>query len=271
MRFDSNKAWSEAMAMVAANRDVLWAVAGVFLVLPALALTLLAPPPEAPAGVEPRVLFELMSAYYSESAPWLLGLAVLQLIGTLTMLALFTDRARPTVGQAMQLGVKGLVPSILAQLLAGAAFFLVAVIPIVLASLSGSAALTTTVVLGAIAGLIYVAVRISMVAPVVMVEGERNPVAALRRSWGLTAGHTGRLLLFYALLFVGFWVVILLVGGLADMGLRLVLGVAIGAPLGAFIAAALQGVMQIYFTAVYAATHRQLAGPSADVAAQTFE
>lgn len=271
MRFDSNKAWSEATKLVSGNRDVLWAVAGVFLVLPALAVTLLAPPPEAPAGAEPEALLNLFSAYYTQAAPWLLGMAVLQIIGTLTMLALFTDRARPTVGEALQLGLRGLLPAILAQILAGMAFFLAAVVPITLAGLTGSAALTTLVVLGCVAGLIWLAVRISMIAPVVMVEGQRNPVAVLRRSWELTAGNVGRLLLFYALLFVGFWVVILLVGGLADMVLRLALGDQIGAPLGAFIAAALQGVMTIYFTGVYAATHRQLAGPSREAAARTFE
>lgn len=43
MRFDSNQAWQQATALVSANRDVLWALAGVFLVLPSFAVGVLAP------------------------------------------------------------------------------------------------------------------------------------------------------------------------------------------------------------------------------------
>ena len=50
MRFDSNRAWQEATKLVSANRDVLWALAGVFLVLPSFAVGILAPPPEPAAG-----------------------------------------------------------------------------------------------------------------------------------------------------------------------------------------------------------------------------
>lgn len=270
MRFDSNRAWTEATEIVRANRAVLWAVAGVFLALPVFAITLLAPPPEAPEGADPRALMDLMGAYYTQAAPWFLAMAVCQLIGTLTMLALFTDRTRPTVAEALQQGVKGLLPTILAQILAGFAFFLVAILLIGPASLAGPAATAVAVVL-ALMGFAYGVTRISMVAPVVMVEGQRNPLAALTRSWRLTEGNAGRLLFFYALLFLGFWITVLLLGGLADLGLRLILGEQLGAPLGAFVAAALQAVMTIYFTAVYAATHRQLAGPSASNQASTFE
>ncbi len=270
MRFDSNRAWTEATEIVRANRSVLWAVAGVFLALPVCAITLLAPPPEVPEGAEPRAMLDLLGGYYSSVAPWFLGMAVCQLIGTLTMLALFTDRARPTVAEALQLGVKGLLPTIVAQILAGLGFFMVAILLIGPASLGGSATMVVGVLLALIA-FAYGMTRISMVAPVVMVEGQRNPLAALTRSWRLTQDNTGRLLFFYALLFLGFWIAVLLLGGLADLGLRLILGEQIGAPLGAFAAAALQAVMTIYFTAVYAATHRQLAGPSASTDARTFE
>ena len=270
MRFDSNRAWTEASEIVMANRAVLWAVAGVFLVLPAFAITLLIPPPEPPAGADPQALMDLMGAYYTQAAPWFLGMAVFQLIGTLTMLALFTDRARPTVAEALQQGFKGLLPTVLAQIVAAAAFTLIAVLVVVPASLAGPA-LTVAAMLFVFVGLAYGVTRISMVAPVVMVEHQFNTIAALVRSWRLTAANAWRLLFFYALLFLGFWITVLLLGGLADLGLRLVLGDRIGAPLGAFVGAALQAVMTIYFTAVYAATHRQLAGPSAEAAAQTFE
>lgn len=271
MRFDSNRAWQEATALVSANRDVLWALAGVFLVLPSFAVGILAPPPEPPAGVDSDKLMAMLSAYYNSAWPWLLGMAVCQVIGTLAMLALYTDRTRPTVAEALKLALRGALPMILAQILAGMAFAGIALVLIALAAMTGSqsfAGLTLTLCLVA---LIYVIVRISLVAPVVMVDGERNPVIALKRSWALTRGNAGRLLLFYALLLIGFGIVILLVGGLADLLLRLVLGMELGTALGTLVSAALQAVMAIFFMAVYASTHRQLARPEAPVAVNPIE
>lgn len=202
-----------------------------------------------------------LSAYYNSAWPWLLGMAVCQVIGTLAMLALYTDRTRPTVSEALKLALRGALPVILAQLLAGMGIAAAAMIPITLAALTGIQALATAVVAACLVALVYVMVRISLVAPVVMVDGERNPVAALKRSWNLTRGNAGRLLLFYALLLIGFGIVILLVGGLVDLLLRLVLGMELGSTLGTLVSAALQAVMAIFFMAVYAATHRQLARP----------
>lgn len=261
MRFDSNQAWQQATALVSANRDVLWALAGVFLVLPSFAVGVLAPPPEPAAGADGDTLMATLSAYYNSAWPWLLGMAVCQVIGTLAMLALYTDRTRPTVSEALKLALRGAPPVIIAQLLAGAGFAAVAMIPITLAALTGLQAVATVVVAASLVALVYVMVRISLVAPVVMVDGERNPVAALKRSWGLTRGNAGRLLLFYALLLIGFGIVILLVGGLADLLFRLVLGMELGSTLGTLVSAALQAVMAIFFMAVYAAAHRQLARP----------
>lgn len=261
MRFDSNRAWQEATALISANRDVLWALAGVFLVLPSFAVGVLAPPPQPPAGADRDALMALLTNYYNSAWPWLLGMAVCQVIGTLAMLALYTDRTRPTVAEALQLALRGALPVILAQILAGMAFALVAMILITIAAMTGLQVFATLIVALCLAALIYLMVRISLVAPVVMVDGERNPIAALKRSWALTRDNAGRLLLFYALLLIGFGIVILLVGGLADLLLRLVLGVELGTALGTLVSAALQAVMAIFFMAVYAATHRQLARP----------
>ena len=271
MRFDSNRAWQEATALVSANRDVLWALAGVFLVLPSFAVGVLAPPPQPPAGADSDALMAMLSNYYNSAWPWLLGMAVCQVIGTLAMLALYTDRTRPTVAEALQLALRGALPVILAQILAGMALALVAMVLIATAAVTGSQAFVTLVMALCLVALIYLVVRISLVAPVVMVDGERNPIAALKRSWALTRGNVGRLLLFYALLLIGFGIVILLVGGLVDLLLRLALGMELGTAFGTLVSAALQAIMAIFFMAVYAATHRQLARPETPAAVIPIE
>lgn len=264
MRFDSNQAWQQATALVSANRDVLWALAGVFLVLPSFAVGVLVPPPEPPAGADGDALMALMGDYYSSAWPWLLIMAVCQVIGTLAMLALYTDRTRPTVAEALQLALRGALPVIAAQLLAGIGFTFAALIPFGLAALAGSQVLAGLVIAACLVALIYMMIRISLVAPVVMVDGERNPIAALKRSWQITRGNTARLLLFYALLLIGFGIVYLLIVGLVGLVLRLALGSELAVVLGTLVSAALQAVMAIFFMAVYAAAHRQLARPGAD-------
>src|SRR3546814_2992847 len=66
-------------------------------------------------------------------------------------------------------------------------------------------------VLLAIVVAIYCAVKISLVGPVIAIDGIRNPVAVLARSWGLTKGNSFRLALFYLLLVVAIGVVSIIV------------------------------------------------------------
>lgn len=271
MKFDSNQAWKDAAASVAANRDVLFALAGVFLALPALALAIFMPPPEAPDGMKPEAALAMMGEYYTQAWPVLLGMALLQLLGTLTMLTLFTDRSRPTVGQAIRQGAQAALPVLGSQLIV--AFTVAALVSLVLgvAVASGVAALRLLAGLALLVGLAYVFVRLSLVSPVVVVDGQRNPVAALRRSWGLTGGNVFHLLAFYALLLIAALVLYLLINGVLSFVVSLIVSGGTAAAIKDLIAALLQAVLSVYSVAVIAATHRQLAGPSPQASAAPFE
>ena len=271
MRFDSNQAWQRAVASVAASRDVLWAVAGVFILLPSLAFSLLFPQPEPAVDASPEQMMATMQAFYVDALPWFLPVALLQGVGTLALLALLTDRRRPTVGEAIRSGAFGLVSYIGAQLLLGMAIGLAAALFVGVAAASGSGpfAAIMVVLVGAVA--IYVAVRTSLVAPVIVVEGVASPVAALRRSWALTEGQAGRIGLFFLLLFVVAGVLLLIVGGLFGVLAALVAGEKCGMVLNALVSAALGAGFSLYFVAVLAAVHRQLAGGDPGEAARTFE
>lgn len=268
MPFDSNQAWKDANASVLANRDVLLALAGVFVALPSLALATFMPPPEPPAGATPEATFALLGEYYTHAWPALIGMAVLQLFGTLTMMTLFTDRSRPTVGEAMKRGLQGMLPVLGAQLLLA---FGVSLLVVLGAALGVSAAAKLLVALVLIAGVIYIFVRTSLVTPVVVVENERNPVKALTRSWQLTTGVAGRLLAFFMLLLVAAMVLYLLIAGGLGVLVSLVVSGAAETSIKDLIAAFLQAIMTVYSVAIIAACHRQLAGPSAEAAARPFE
>ena len=271
MQFDSNKAWLSAVALVSANRDVLWALAGVFFVLPNFAFSIAFPQPEPTPGMTPEQMMALVNTYYAGVWPWFLATVILQLLGTLTILTLFTDRSRPTVGGAIRLGAAGIGPSLLAQLLAGLLMMFAALLLIGLGTLTGSPAVLVLTTVLALAGIVYLSVRTILVTPVIAVEGVRNPVTALTRSWQLTRANAGRLVLFFVLLGVAIGVAI----GLAMLVLGLVLAVLFSGETARFVATLISsflvGGMVVYLIAVLAATHRQLAGSSSEVAAQPFE
>lgn len=271
MQFDSNRAWQEAAASVNANRDVLFPVAGVFFLLPSLAVSLFMPQPQPDPGATPEQAMAVLAQFYADSAPWLLPVILFQAVGTLAMLALFTDRRRPTVAQALRLGAAGLVPYLAAQLLFGLAVGLVGGLLIASTAATGVIALAVLVGMGVAVAAIYGGVKTSLVAPVIMVEGTRNPVAALRRSWALTRGNSFRLALFYALVAVAFLIVTMIVSSLFGL-----LGMAFGGAeaarvLNAVASSAFGAVMTLYITAILASAHRQLAGPSPETIGATFE
>lgn len=271
MRFDSNQAWQRAAASVGANREVLFAVAGVFILLPGLAFSLLFPQPEPQTGMSPDQMMEVASSFYMEAAPYFIPVALLQGIGTLSLLALLTDRRRPTVGEAIRAGALGLLSYIGAQLLLGLGIGLVGGLLVALGAASGSAAVAAVLVGLVAAVVVYIAVRTSLVAPVIVVEGQRSPVAALRRSWALTQGQAARIGVFFLLLFVVAMIVLLILGGLIGVAAALVAGPQGALVINAVVSAALGAAFSLYFVAVLAAVHRQLAGADPGETAQVFD
>ncbi len=278
MRFDSNSAWREASMAVSVNREVLAAVAGVFFLLPGLASVIFLSDFQAelmanlsdPAGAErimagmsgPLILFGLLSF-------------ALQSVGYLALLALLTDKTRPTVGEALRLAIRAL-PTVLGATLVFfggymAAVLVLAVLGAGLAKISGLDAIVVLAVFALIAGVVYAAIRFSLILPVVVIEQVRGPVRALARSWRLTQGNSLRLFGFFLLLAVVYFVIIMVVTMIA---MALAVGIAGQGKLSMLIGGVISGVVgaaaNVLLTAILAAIHRQLAGPSPDALGATF-
>ncbi|MET0587106.1 MAG: hypothetical protein ABWZ75_01175 [Novosphingobium sp.] len=271
MKFDSNRAWKEASAAVTANREVLFAIAGVFILLPSLAFGLLFPQPEAAAGMTGEQAANLLLAFYEESLPWMIPMAILQAVGSMALLTLFTDRTRPTVGEAIRQGAIGLLPYLVAQLLVGFAVSAIAMIVIGLGVATGLAALSFVLVVGVIVFAVYALVKTSLVAPVVVVEGVRNPITALKRSWALTSGNSARIAVFYVLLFFTFMVVIFIASALIGIVAAVIAGAEGARIVNAVVSSTLGATVTVYAVSVVAAVHRQLAGSSPEAVSATFD
>lgn len=271
MRFDSNRAWKEASGAINANRELLYALAGVFYLLPSLAVALLYPQPAAPAGLTGQAAMDATVKYYGSALPAMVPMLIFQAAGTLALLTLFTDRRRPTVRQAIGRGFAGLIPYLISQLILGVGVGLIGGAILTVAAVTGLAALVALVTVLIAIGLLYAWVRSSLAAPVVAVEEERNPLAALRRSWALTRGNTLRITMFYVLVALAFLAVIGVIMMLVGTLLAVTIGGKTAKIVAAIVSSTLGSTMALYFAAILAAVHRQLAGDRSETLSATFE
>lgn len=270
-QLDISEAWKSATRMVAANRDVLGAIAGVFILLPNLVFSFFFPEPQIPPALPPREQIALLGQAYSRAAPLLLPMSLIQMAGMLIVIIVMTDRSRPTVSTAIRHGVVATLPYFGAQILVVVLLAVVFTLFMALAGAIGNTAVASVLVMLVFVVAATIGLRMALVAPVLACEQERNPVVAMRRSWQLTQGSALRLasfLLLALLLFMVIYGVIMLFAGvllaLTASGEVQRIGVAI-------VSSVLTAGAMVYAGAILAAVHHQLAGPTEAGVASTFD
>ena len=260
-KLDSNAAWKEASSQVSANRDVFLALAGVFFVVPSLALTVIGGEPEVVPGMQPAQISAALMAFLAGTW-WLFALGlILQFSGMLAILTLMRDRTRPTVSEAINGALRGLLPFLVAQLLVAFTALL---------EIGVLQPLRVVALLLVIGFAIFANIRLILIAPVIAVEGTRNPVTVLQRSWALTRGQFWRIFVFLALVVILFAVVLVVVSRLVGLVLTIFASGETQRLLGALLSSTMTGVLLVYLTGIYSAIHRQLAGPGKADLSETF-
>lgn len=254
---DSSAAWQSAKHMVAANRDVLGAIAGVFFVLPGLIAAVVLPVPQLTSGMDQQQLTVAVMHFYTTAAPIMLVLSLPMLAGYLTLLVMLLDRDRPTVGTAIGHALRLLPSYVAAQLLTGMVLsalwlIVVGILAVMLPPLIAA--------LASLVAMIYPLLRIVLIGPEMVAQRLRNPVRAIIAGLSRTRGHGAGLLLFLApaltLFFVIYGLVMIFFGAillvLTQGEVQRLISEAIGAVLFA--------AGYTYFTAIIASTYQQL-GP----------
>ena len=272
MKISMERAWDRALTLLKGNKDVLAILAGLFFFLPGFAgVFFMGQEPQLTQTMSPQEMLPLMERYFESILPYLAVVSLINAVGRLAMLVLFTDRARPTVGEALKRALVGVVPYIAASLIVGVALALLALLLVVAPAKAGAPAVSVLTGPLMLAIGIYAMIKISLVPAVIVAESTANPLTAIRRSWRLTKGNSLRLLLFYALLLIPYVIIAALVGGLfgaigslaaGDQG-RLFVGGAAGAVIGA-----LWGALA---AAITAALYEQLASRPAPELIKTFD
>lgn len=270
MRFDGNRAWTEAMAAARANREVLAVLAGVFMLLPTLALAMLygdhvTALADALAHVaDPEAKAQARAHLQVLALPIMLA-GLVKGVGEMAILAMLTDPARPTVAEAIRTSGRALPALVGTWLLGGLSYFLAGGSVLLLCGLieaaTGLRALTGLGMAVVLALMAMMLLRLSLVMPAIMVDGIRAPMAAISRSWRLTRGTLGRLGWFYLLLGLAYLVLTIAVGGGISALAAIALGKGAGPVIDALVDAVITAGGGVVFTAVLASVHRQLAQP----------
>jgi hypothetical protein len=262
MKFDLDTAWKDTRRLWSENRTLLATIAGVFVFIPYAALLIvlpaIAPLPQPPADADFDAIVKAFNAFYAE-AWWALALVgITTTLGQLAMLALVERKPGPTVGGAIGIAGKAILPAWLALLIQSLGINFISLAIIAVASMTGLAGLAFLATVAAFVIAVYLTARLSLVLPVMAAEDLFNPFAALRTSWRRTAGHGGRIFAFYAL--VGLGAIILASVIVMILGLILaLLGDAAAETGGMIVSALVVSSMLVLFTLVLAAVHRQTA------------
>lgn len=241
MRLLLGSVLADAAILWRAERDLVVRIAGVFYLLPFLALALLASGLEIPQGTTPEQAFEAFSAYYRANLAWVFALSAALEFGTLALLNLYLQRGF-TVRETLQASALRLMP-----------FFLL--------GYANSAMIQLAATLFIIPGL-YVFGRTWMMGTAYVAEPERGLLGAIERGFRLSAGNGWRL----ALLGMG----TILVTGAATLALLIVTQLLVALFGGAEWAQALfllpvmaaAAAAHTAFTLIRIAAYRRLAGSS---------
>lgn len=263
MKLDLNAAWDQAVRLIAANREVLLVLGGVFFFLPYVLFTLLVPVPEfasvaGPSGQDAAAIMAAMHGFMADYW-WALLLYILVMsAGAIAVMAVIGDPARPTVGTAMARGGTYLPTAFASQLLSSLAASAVMFVAALIGAVTGSKTVAGALSLLAIPAIVWLMTRWSLSGAVIAIERTANPVAALRRSWCLTKANALRLVAFYVLLFAAFFVVSQVLGLMVGLIVALP-GAEVARVLGALLMGALFAALILIGYAVLASIHRQFA------------
>ncbi|HOB14298.1 MAG TPA: glycerophosphoryl diester phosphodiesterase membrane domain-containing protein [Novosphingobium sp.] len=260
MKLDTAAAWNEASAMVSANREVLVILAGAFFLLPGLALELFLPkPPETPAENLDAAL-EVLRTFWAMAAPWFLASILIQTLGQLTITRLVGGQGRATVGEALREGLAGLPVLILVQLLLGLGWALIGGIMVGAPAAAGSIGLAVLFGLILLGVALWIGARLSLILPLIAIERQRNPLTILGRSWQLTKGNAGAILLFLVLVVVVAVVLAVVASAVGGTVATLLIGEHGGAITAGVLSSLLSALVTLYVTAMLTAIYRHLGG-----------
>ena len=249
-KLDLSGCWNDVMQLFRGHRELLLSVAGVFILLPGLAFALFVPQPASSPDADLQTIYANLQSFYADNVVWIVLIGLLNGFASIVMLVLMLDRSRPNVGEAMRRGFSILLP-----------YYAMGVL---------SSLLTFLGTLAFILPGIYIFVKLLVAGPVMAAERRHSIIEPMRRSWALTKGNSGRILIF--LLVVGVTAFFVYITSVTVFGIviRLALEGSIADTLTTLVDAVMSMLLSVLMVCAYAGVYRQLAGPDAEDIAREF-
>lgn len=275
-RLSITTAWNEASAFVKQEAGPLFLISFGLMALPGIILQVVAPQYLGGMDMAPGTAPNAQRALEMLPIIGLMFIPILLLTtwGNLTIIMLALRRER-VIGAAFVSAARRILPLVGASLLVGLAAGLVIapVFGLLFVNLrSGHLGLPGLLMLLAIVLILAVWIRLMLMTTVAAAEPV-GPIAIIRRSWQLTAGHFWKLLGFMLLLMVVYFVVVLVVSALGGVVVVLLAGPPAPGSLSSLAIQLILGVVQavclLYFIVLLACIYRQLSG-AAESTAQVF-
>ena len=244
MRFSYSAIWEDTVRLLRAHASLAVALAGVFLFLPSLLVSYLLPMPQTTDANE---MIRQFGEYFSNNAGWIMLSGICGMAGTLSILMLVFRSPGIAVGGAIAAAVALLPFYFVANL--------IAFIPIMLG-----------VLLFIVPGL-YLLGRFLPIAPVMVAEGQRNPLSVAGRSWALTRRRGWAVVGLFLLVFVAGFILSSVVAGIIVVILRILVSGDLARLLGLIVSTAGSTILQVVLIFLYAAIYRALAARADEPAA----
>ncbi|MBO9574346.1 MAG: hypothetical protein J7494_01285 [Sphingobium sp.] len=242
-KIDLDRVWDDARAMGSANRDLLVAIAGMFVLLPGVvASQLVKLPEEAPKDLPMEEMLRQTMQFYTDNWAVLLGLTLCVSFGLLAMLALLLRPERLTVGESLKAALILLPGYFAATLLQGFG-------------------LSVGFMLFFLPGL-YLLARLCLIAPVAAAEQQVNPLVLLQRSFALTRGNGWRILIMLLILYCTGWIVNFVLTRLVGLIVILLMPKDIAELCVAIASGAVDALLAIFVALIPAAIYRAKVEPA---------
>lgn len=252
MQLDMMKAWEGATARLLANISLISSLAGALVFLPFFAFWINLPEDfrkiaSGQVKVSEEVLIKVLSKFFDEFWWVILLLTLVQLVAKLALIILVADESRPTMAESIGKGAAKVIPYFLSAMVFAIGLGFISIFFITIASLTGIKVIAVMMIVLILVAAVYLSIRISLLSTVFCLTPSPKIIGALKTSWAMTKGNSGRLLGFYGLLFVAYVVVTNVIAII--LGLPFALA---GAKVALFGDAAIQATFQAIAMALFA-------------------
>jgi general stress protein CsbA len=257
MSFSYSAVWDETARTLRAHSTLLIAVAGVFLFLPQLIASYVAPPPQE-QGVA------AITAHYSENF-WIIFIAqLIAFVGNLVLLTLVLDERHPTVAGSIRAALAMLPAYLLVTILSAAMLFagvVLATLPLYLLAPILPRIMLIMAFFLLVLPLFHLMGRLAAAGPVLVAEGRRNPFDIIRRSFEISRRNGWAIVGLILLVGIAFLILMLAVT-LVFGSIQLIVDRSTGGSVGAFLLlilnSAVGAIFNIVLMVLFASIYRRL-------------